>query len=390
MHKELPSKEAPCTNAKSRLRGCIVRLKRPISFAERHANEDALRNIPRRVSVSMFSAKALVGLRREHLKWEARLYMLFNSVAFAIFLPIVFTLYWMLNDNFRVQNLLLLIASYLFYGWWDWRFLFLIAACSGVNFIAGRLIYQSKSSWVRHTCLVTCCVVCLGALCVFKYYDFFIESFSELLSLINIHWSPWVLNLALPVGISFFTFQALSYTIDIALKKMTPTRDWIEFFTFIAFFPQLVAGPIERATHLLPQFQRARVFNLDAAIHGVSLITYGLFKKIVVADTLSPYVDRLYADPLFYSSTTCVLGAIFFSFQIYCDFSGYSDVARGIGRLLGFDLMLNFDRPYLAKTFSDFWRRWHISLSSWFRDYVYIPLGGSRVSLPRLIGNLWV
>lgn len=316
--------------------------------------------------------------------------MLFNSIAFAVFLPLVFGLYWLCHRNFRLQNVLLLIASYVFYGWWDWRFLFLIAGCSLVNFLSGRFIYASSSCFVRRAWLVLCCCVSLGALGVFKYFDFFTTSFAELFACFGIRWSPLVLNLALPVGISFFTFQALSYTIDIALGKLKPTKDWVEFFTFISFFPQLVAGPIERASNLLPQFQHERRFDFDKATHGICLMAFGLFKKMVVADTLSQYVDKVWGDPFFYSSVTCIIGAVFFAFQIYCDFSGYSDVARGIAKLFGFELMLNFDSPYLSKSFSEFWRRWHISLSSWFKDYVYIPLGGNRVSFPKVLRNIWI
>ena len=316
--------------------------------------------------------------------------MLFNSLIFAMFLPAVFAGYWLMQKNFKAQNLWLLVASYVFYGWWDWRYLFLIAACSTVNFWAGRLIYDSNSKMLRRGLLSLCCLVCLGALGIFKYFNFFTDSFAQLFSLIGVHWSPIVLNIALPVGISFFTFQALSYTIDVALGNLKPTKSWVEFFVFISFFPQLVAGPIERATNLLAQFQHERRFDFDAATHGVCLMAYGLFKKMVVADTLSQYVDKVWIDPMFYSSVTCVIGSVFFALQIYCDFSGYSDVARGVARLFGFELMLNFDRPYLAKSFSEFWRRWHISLSSWFKDYVYIPLGGNRVAFPKLIRNLWI
>ena len=316
--------------------------------------------------------------------------MLFNSLSFALFLPVVFALYWILGKSTQWQNRLLLVASYVFYGWWDWRFLFLIAGCSLVNFLAGRHIHESRSRVVRRFWLAGACVVSLGALGVFKYYDFFVGSFSQLLSIVGIKWSPLVLNLALPVGISFFTFQALSYTIDISLGKLKPTKDWVEFFAFIAFFPQLVAGPIERASNLLPQFRNVRRFDFDKATHGVCLIAFGLFKKMVVADNLSQYVDKTWGDPLFYSSVTCIVAAVFFAFQIYCDFSGYSDIARGVAKLFGFELMLNFNSPYLAKSFSDFWRRWHISLSSWFKDYVYIPLGGNRVSLPKMLRNLWI
>lgn len=316
--------------------------------------------------------------------------MLFNSIAFAVFLPIVFVLYWLAARNFKIQNVILLVASYVFYAWWDWRYLFLIAGCSAVNFLAGGWIYKAHGAWTRRALLALCCLACLGTLCVFKYFNFFTDSFARLFACIGIHWSPWVLNLALPVGISFFTFQALSYTIDIALGRMKPTHNLIDFFVFISFFPQLVAGPIERASNLLPQFQKPRAFDFDAATHGVCLVAYGLFKKMVVADTLSLYVDKVFGDPMFYTSTTCLIGALFFSVQIYCDFSGYSDVARGVARLFGFELMLNFDRPYLSRSFSEFWRHWHISLSSWFKDYVYIPLGGNRVPFPRLLCNLWI
>lgn len=316
--------------------------------------------------------------------------MVFNSPSFLIFAILVFTGYWLLGFTRRGQNLFLLVASYVFYGWWNWRYLFLIAACSVVNFVAGRIIYESQRRWVRRLALIVCCVVCLGALCVFKYFNFFMDSFAALLKTFGVSWNPLVLKVMLPVGISFFTFQALSYTIDIMLGKLKPTRDWVEFFVFISFFPQLVAGPIERATNLLPQFQRERRFDFDDATHGFCLVAYGLFKKMVVADTLALYVDKVFNMPELYTSVTCMIGALFFSIQIYCDFSGYSDCARGIARLFGFKLMLNFDRPYLAANFIDFWRRWHISLSTWFKDYVYIPLGGSRGGLAKTIRNVWI
>ena len=316
--------------------------------------------------------------------------MLFNSLEFLVFVLLAFAGYWSLGFSRKCQNLFLLIASYVFYGFWDWRYLFLIMGCSAVNFIAGRVIYESRRRWVRKLALALCCIVCLGALCVFKYFNFFVDSFAAMLKLVGVSWNPIVLKVMLPVGISFFTFQALSYTIDIMLGKLKPTHDWVEFFVFIAFFPQLVAGPIERATNLLPQFQHERKFDFDAATHGLCLVAYGLFKKMVVADTLALYVDKVFAMPELYSSVTCIIGAFFFSVQIYCDFSGYSDCARGIARLFGFRLMLNFDRPYLAANFIDFWRRWHISLSTWFKDYVYIPLGGNRGGLAKTIRNLWI
>ena len=312
--------------------------------------------------------------------------MLFNSLVFFIFLPVVFAGYWWIGDR-KKQNLWLLVASYIFYGWWDWRFLFLIAGCSAVNYWAGGYIARVNEKWKRRLALSACVIVCVGALCVFKYYNFFAESFCALFGL-----NPDTLTfrIILPVGISFFTFQALSYTIDIALGKLIPAKSWVEYFTFIAFFPQLVAGPIERASSLLPQFQRNRTFDYDAAMHGLCLMGYGLFKKMVVADTLAMYVDKVFAMPELYSSVTCIIGALFFSIQIYCDFSGYSDVARGVARLFGFELMVNFNRPYLSTSFSEFWRNWHISLSTWFRDYVYIPLGGNRVGLAKWIRNTLV
>lgn len=309
--------------------------------------------------------------------------MLFNSLTFFFFLLIVFSGYWLVRER-RAQNMLLLVASYVFYGWWDWRFLFLIVGCSAINFWAGYFISSTEEKWKRRLALILCCIVCLGSLCVFKYYNFFIEN---LCALFGVNSNSLTLKIVLPVGISFFTFQALSYTIDVALGRIKPTKNWVEFFAFIAFFPQLVAGPIERATNLLPQFQRERRFETDVAMHGLCLMGYGLFKKMVVADTLSLYVDKVFYMPELYSSLTCIIGAFFFAIQIYCDFSGYSDVARGVARLFGFELMVNFNRPYLATSFADFWRRWHISLSTWFKDYVYIPLGGNRVAFAKWIRN---
>lgn len=312
--------------------------------------------------------------------------MLFNSLTFFIFLPAVFAGYWWIGER-RWQNAWLLTASYVFYGWWDWRFLFLIAGCSAINFWAGGFIARTDAKWKRRAALVFCVAVCIGTLGVFKYHNFFAESLCALFG-----WSPAsvTFQIVLPVGISFFTFQALSYTIDIARGKLEPAKSWIEFFTFIAFFPQLVAGPIERAANLLPQFQKDRRFSYDAALHGLSLMAYGLFKKMVVADTLASYVDNVFDMPELFSSVTCMIAMVFFSLQIYCDFSGYSDVARGVARLFGFDLMVNFNRPYLSKSFGEFWRNWHISLSTWFRDYVYIPLGGSRVAPARWMCNTMV
>ena len=316
--------------------------------------------------------------------------MLFNSLSFLIFSVIVFLCYWLLQKH-KYQNILLLVSSYVFYGWWDWRFLFLIIGCSAVNYFAGKVIYSTNNNIKRKTCLAFCCIVCLGALCYFKYANFFISSFISVIKFFNPYFtSNLTLHILLPVGISFFTFQALSYTLDIYFGKLKPTNNWIEFFVFISFFPQLVAGPIERASNLLPQFQRERKFDFNDATQGICLIAYGLFKKMVVADILALYVDKVFRIPELYNSISCILATFFFSIQIYCDFSGYSDCARGIARLFGFELMLNFNRPYLADSFIDFWRRWHISLSTWFKDYVYIPLGGNRVGFGKLIRNVWI
>lgn len=316
--------------------------------------------------------------------------MLFNSLPFAFFMVAVFFCYWGLSSSVRTQNIFLLCASYFFYGWYDWRYLSLIIACTAINYVGGRVIGTSHSRLVKKSTLVFCCILSFGILFIFKYYNFFIENFNAICSSMGIHWHGSVVAVMLPVGISFFTFQAVSYTIDVYNEKYAATKDWVSFFTFISFFPQLVAGPIERADNLLPQFLRARRFDGDKAIHGVALIAYGLFKKMVVADTISVYVDNVFRTPLVWDSSTCLIAIFFFSVQIYCDFSGYSDIARGSARLIGFDLMINFNRPYLSLTFSEFWKRWHISLSTWFRDYVYIPLGGNRVSIGKVLLNLWI
>ena len=326
--------------------------------------------------------------------------MLFNSLVFGAFLPIVFAGYWLIyypRDGQSVsprrlwfQNFFIVVASYVFYGWWDWRFLLLITLTAVWSWASGLLLVRLSDDRRRRLVVFAALAVNLGILGVFKYYNFFAENAAALLGLFGFRANLWSLKIILPVGISFYTFQALSYVIDVYRKDIEPTKDVVAFLAFVSFFPQLVAGPIERATNLLPQFLKPRRFSFDAATHGVCLMAYGLFKKMVVADTLSQYCDKVFGDPMFYSSVTCLIGAFFFSLQIYCDFSGYSDVARGVARLFGFELMQNFNRPYLARTFSEFWRRWHISLSSWFRDYVYIPLGGSRVPFPKLIRNLWI
>ena len=315
--------------------------------------------------------------------------MIFNSIAFIIFLPIVFIIYWSLRNKSLInQNLVLLIASYIFYGWWDWRFLSLIAFSTVVDFIIGKKISSSETKKEKKCFLLISLIVNLGLLGFFKYFNFFIESFKESIDLLGLTFDTWTLNIILPVGISFYTFQTLSYSIDVYKGKIKHTNDFISFAVFVSFFPQLVAGPIERASHLLPQFLKKREFDYNTALTGISLISYGFFKKIVIADRLAIYVNSVFGDIGNANTISLVFAIIFFSFQIYADFSGYSLIARGIAKLLGFDLMVNFNRPYLASSIPEFWRRWHISLSTWFRDYLYIPLGGNRVSTLRNYYNL--
>lgn len=313
--------------------------------------------------------------------------MLFNSIEFLVFLPIVFALYWALKR--RGQNILLLIASYVFYGWWDWRFLSLIVGSSIVDFIVAKHLHASEDKRKRNLLLGISLAVNLGALGFFKYFDFFIKSFIELMASAGLSADPFTLRIVLPVGISFYTFQTLSYTIDIWRRQMEPTEDVIEFFAFVSFFPQLVAGPIERASHLLGQFADKRRFDLARASDGCRQILWGFTKKVVIADRLAPVVSSVYSDPDA-PVEALVVATLFFAFQIYCDFSGYSDIALGTARLFGFELMQNFDTPYFSRNVSEFWKRWHISLSTWFRDYVYIPLGGSRTSKPRQLWNTFV
>lgn len=315
--------------------------------------------------------------------------MLFNSFEFAIFLLIVFLLYWfVINKNIKCQNFLLLIASYFFYGYWDWRFLSLIFISSICDYLIGLNLPKSKSKLQRKVLLFLSLVINLGFLGFFKYFNFFVDSFIDLFGYFGIHLNARSLNIILPVGISFYTFQTLSYTIDIYKNKLEPTKDIIAFFAFVSFFPQLVAGPIERAKNLLPQFTQPRQFDYQKAKDGMRQILWGLLKKIVIADKCAIYADRIFADYTNYNSPTLILGVIYFAFQIYGDFSGYSDIAIGTARLFGFDLMKNFALPYFSRDIGEFWRRWHISLSTWFRDYVYIPLGGSRSSTIKQIRNI--
>ncbi|PCJ95903.1 MAG: membrane-bound O-acyltransferase family protein [Flavobacteriaceae bacterium] len=305
--------------------------------------------------------------------------MLFNSLDFAIFLPIVFVLYWfVIGKNLNLQNLLIVIASYIFYGWWDWRFLSLILFSTIIDYSVGVWLSNEKNKLKRKILLWTSILVNLGFLGFFKYYNFFLDNFITAFSFFGAEIQSNSLNIILPVGISFYTFQTLSYTIDVYKRKLEPTKNFIAFSAFVSFFPQLVAGPIERATNLLPQFYKQRKFDYNRAVDGLRQILWGLFKKVVIADNCAKYANIIFDNSSEYSGSTLVLGALFFAFQIYGDFSGYSDIAIGTSRLFGFDLMKNFAFPYFSRDIAEFWRRWHISLSTWFRDYLYIPLGGSR------------
>ena len=305
--------------------------------------------------------------------------MLFNSLDFAIFLPIVFLLYWFVaNKNIKLQNFLIVVASYVFYGWWDWRFLSLIIFSTLVDYSVGVLLSKEENKIKRKLLLWTSIGVNLGFLSFFKYYNFFLDNFISAFSFFAMEINANSLNIILPVGISFYTFQTLSYTIDVYKKKIEPTKDIIAFSAFVCFFPQLVAGPIERATNLLPQFYKKREFDYSKAVDGMRQILWGLFKKLVIADNCAQYANEIFNNSVEYGGSTLVLGALFFTFQIYGDFSGYSDIAIGTSRLFGFNIMQNFAFPYFSRDIAEFWRRWHISLSTWFRDYLYIPIGGSR------------
>lgn len=317
--------------------------------------------------------------------------MLFNSFEFLIFLPIVFLLYWFVFRSRQWQNLLVVVASYVFYGWWDWRFLMLIAFTSLCSFGSGILIehYEGRRR-MQKLASASNIVLNLAILGVFKYYNFFVENLDALCS--SIGWKlDWVtLEIVLPVGISFYTFQALSYTIDVYQKKLPATHDIVEFFAYISFFPQLVAGPIERATNLLPQFQRSRSFDYAKAVDGCRQMLWGFFKKLVIADNCASVVNDCWGN---YAELPCVslfILGVLFTFQIYCDFSGYSDIAIGCARLFGFNLMRNFNFPYFSRSIPEFWRRWHISLTTWFRDYIYFPLGGSRCDKWKIIRNVYI
>ena len=317
--------------------------------------------------------------------------MLFNSIEFIIFLPIVFLLYWFVFKPLKRQNLFIVIASYVFYGWWDWRFLTLIAFTTLCSYYSGVLIEKAETDRKRQR-IISTVNICLNLLILgfFKYFNFFGENFSELMNLFGLK-ADWItLDILLPVGISFYTFQAISYTIDICQKKIKATHDIIAFFAFVSFFPQLVAGPIERATNLLPQFLNKRHFNYENAVDGLRQILWGFFKKMVVADNCAIVVNTIFSNYEQYDGMTLFLGAFLFTFQIYGDFSGYSDIAIGTARLFGINLMRNFNFPYFSRNIAEFWRKWHISLTSWFRDYVYIPLGGSRVGKWKIVRNTFI
>lgn len=317
--------------------------------------------------------------------------MLFNSIDFALFLPIVFVLYWFVfQKNLRIQNLLIVVASYVFYGWWDWRFLSLVLFSTLVDFTSGLLLRKEQNPARRKALLTVSIIVNLGFLGFFKYYNFFLDNFIAAFTFMGYPLSARSLNIILPVGISFYTFQTLSYTLDVYRRKLQPTTDFVAFAAFVSFFPQLVAGPIERATNLLPQFYNRRTFDYSQAVDGLRQILWGLFKKMVVADNCATLANQIFDSPEHFNGSTLVLGAIFFAFQIYGDFSGYSDIAIGTSRLFGFSLMRNFAFPYFSRDMAEFWRRWHISLSTWFRDYLYIPLGGSRGGTWMKIRNTFI
>jgi alginate O-acetyltransferase complex protein AlgI len=310
--------------------------------------------------------------------------MLFNSISFAIFLPIVFILYWfVVKGNLRFQNILLLTSSYFFYACWDYRFMFLLVFSTLLDYFTGIKIYETTNQRSKLFWLWLSVGINIGFLGIFKYYNFFANSFTDGLSLLGFNANFGSLQVILPVGISFYTFHGLSYVIDLYKNRIKPERNFIDYSLFVSFFPLLVAGPIERATHLLPQILKKREFNYSKAVDGLRQILWGVFKKVVIADNCAAYANTIFNNSEHYSGSTLVLGALFFTIQIYCDFSGYSDIALGTSRLFGIDLLRNFAFPYFSRDIAEFWRRWHISLSSWFKDYLYIPLGGSK-------GGIWI
>ncbi len=317
--------------------------------------------------------------------------MFFNSLQFALFLPIVFVLYWFVfSKNKSTQNTFLIVVSYYFYSCWDWRFLFLLLFSTLLDYFTGIQIEKSTQERSRKFWFWLSIIVNLGFLGAFKYYNFFATSFSQALSSVGIHSSPFLLNVILPVGISFYTFHGLSYVIDIYYKRIKAEKNVVDYALFVSYFPLLVAGPIERATHLLPQVKVKRSFDFEKAREGVYQIIWGLVKKVVIADTCATYANAIFDNYTAMNSLSLILGAVYFAFQIYGDFSGYSDMALGMSKLFGLDLLRNFNYPYFSRDIAEFWRRWHISLSSWFRDYLYIPLGGSRGSKLKQVRNVFI
>ncbi|QBN19873.1 MBOAT family O-acyltransferase [Flavobacterium nackdongense] len=317
--------------------------------------------------------------------------MLFNSLSFLLFLPIVFALYWWVNKKgLQLQNFLLLLASYFFYACWDWRFLFLLLFSTALDYFTGIQMVEAKNQGRKKVWFWLSIIVNLGFLGVFKYYNFFADSFAETLFGLGFQANFWTLQVILPVGISFYTFHGLSYVIDIYKGRIQPERNIITYSLFVAYFPLLVAGPIERATHLLPQIKKRRFFDYPKAVDGMHQITWGLFKKVVIADNCALYANDIFDHYQSMNSLSLILGAIYFAFQIYGDFSGYSDIALGTSKLFGIDLLRNFNYPYFSRDIAEFWRRWHISLSSWFRDYLYIPLGGSQGGMMMKIRNTFI
>lgn len=317
--------------------------------------------------------------------------MLFNSLSFLLFLPLVFTMYWYVNKkSLQIQNILLLLASYFFYSCWDWRFLFLLLFSTGLDYFTGIKMAEAKNQENKKVWFWLSIIINLGFLGVFKYYNFFAYSFAEFLSELGIQVNLWTLKVILPVGISFYTFHGLSYVIDIYKGRIQPERNIVSYSLFVAYFPLLVAGPIERATHLLPQIKQKRNFEYKQIVDGLRQILWGMFKKMVIADNCARYANIMFADTVNQTGSSLVLGAIFFAFQIYGDFSGYSDIALGVSRLFGIELLKNFSFPYFSRDIAEFWRRWHISLSTWFRDYVYIPLGGSQGGMMMKIRNTFI
>jgi alginate O-acetyltransferase complex protein AlgI len=316
--------------------------------------------------------------------------MLFNSFEFLLFLPIVFILYWFVfNKKLSWQNGLVLLASYFFYGWWSWKFMGLLMLSTALDYAYGFWVASPNRKKAK-LFLWLSIINNLGILAIFKYYNFFALQFQKGFDLLGLHTNPVLLQVALPIGISFYTFHGMSYVFDIYRGHQKPVRNFVDYAVFVSFFPLLVAGPIERASHLLPQVQKPRFFNYYQAVEGCRLMLWGLFKKVVIADSLAPIVNDIFANYHNLDSSTLLLGMVYFSFQIYGDFSGYSDIALGTAKLFGFELLSNFKFPYFSRDVAEFWRRWHISLSSWFRDYLYIPLGGSKNGKFKAVRNTFI